>query len=419
MSVRKWLYFTFINLLIVAFLGLILRYKITFSLPFLDQKFLQHGHSHFALTGWITQILMVLMASKVSDYIDKDHFKRYQWILIANMIAAFGMLISFPFQGYGTISIAFSSLSILVSYVFAYKLWKDIDTIKKVQPSFKWYKAALVFSILSAIGVFLMVYLMITRSMNPNHHLAAIYLFLHFQYNGWFVFSCFGLLTSRFKNKLNRTKLNLFFWMNAMACFPAYFLSVPWLPIPKLFFVIVVLSAVVQFISWIWIAFISKNLAVYIFSTIPVLAKWLVGLSALAYTLKVALQLGSAIPTLSSIAFGFRPIVVAYLHLVFLGVVSLFILGYVFGWIFIRINKLTKAGIVIFIVGVVLMEVALMVQGVFAINYYIVPYINEIIFGMTAVLFIGLVIFNIGILRQKNKNSIVGFQMKHTGSQEE
>lgn len=401
MSFRKWLYFTFINLLIVAFLGLILRYKITFSLPFIDQKFLQHGHSHFALTGWITQILMVLLAFKVSNSIDQNHFRKYQWILIANVIAAFGMLISFPLQGYATISIGFSSLSILVSYIFAYKLWKDINAVQEDQPGFKWFKAALVFSVLSSIGVFLMVYLMITRSMNPNYHLASIYLFLHFQYNGWFVFSCFGLLANKFKSTMNLKKINLFFWINVIACIPAYFLSAPWLPIPNLFFIIVVLSAIVQFLSWLWIASISRRIMVANVSTIPSIAKWLLALSALAYTLKVTLQLGSAIPALSSIAFGFRPIVVAYLHLVFLGVISLFILGYVFGWILIRINKLTKTGIILFVVGVVLMEAALMVQGVFAIDYHIVPFINEVILGVTVILFIGLVLFNIGIWSKK------------------
>lgn len=404
MSVRKWLYFAFINLLIVAFLGLILRYKITFSLPFFNQKYLQHGHSHFALTGWISQVLMVLMAYKVSALIGLDHFKKYQWILIANMIAAFGMLISFPIQGYATVSIAFSSLSILVSYIFAYRLWKDIDAVSVDQPGFKWFKASLLFSVLSSIGVFLMVYLMVSKNMNPHYHLAAIYLFLHFQYNGWFVFSCFGLLANRIKGHIDLKKLNLFFWVNAIACIPAYFLSAPWLPVPKLAFVVVVLAAVFQFLSWIWVAVASRRTVIAFMDKLPSIAKWLLVLSALAYTLKVMLQLGSTIPALSTIAFGFRPIVVAYLHLVFLGVISLFILGYVFGWVFTRMNRVTKMGIVMFVVGVILMEGALMVQGVFAIDYHIVPYINEIILAFTVLIFAGLLVLNVGLLRKREED---------------
>lgn len=402
MSLRKWLYIVFINLLIVAFLGLLLRYKITFSLPFINQKYLQHGHSHFALAGWITQALMVLLSYTVSKEISLTHFKKHQWILIANLIASLGMLVSFPIQGYASVSIAFSSLSILVSYIYALRLWKDIDSISINKPGYKWFKAALVFHVLSSIGIFAMVYLMVTRNMNPNFHLAAVYLFLHFQYNGWFVFSCFGLLVNKMHDEgIKLKQVSVFFWINAIACIPAYFLSAPWLPIPRFVFVIVVIAAALQFLSWLWVAFRIRKKTIAALLNIPSIAKWLFSLSALAYTLKVLLQLGSTIPALSNIAFGFRPIVVAYLHLVFLGVISLFIFGYTLGWIFTKISNLARRGMILFVLGIIVNETALMIQGVFAIGYHMVPYINEIIFAITVLMFLGVLLFNIGIHRKK------------------
>lgn len=402
MSLRKWMYFVFINLLIVALLGLVLRYKITFSLPFINQKYLQHGHSHFALTGWLTQVLMVLMSYIVSKEISLNHFKKHQWILVANLIASLGMLISFPIQGYATVSIAFSSLSILVSYIYAFRLWSDINAIQVAKPGYKWFKAALLFLILSSIGIFFMVYLMVTRNMNPNLHLAAVYLFLHFQYNGWFVFSCFGLIANKMHDEGVQAKgLTAFFWINTLACIPAYYLSAPWLPIPPFVFVIVVLSAILQFLSWLWIAFGMRKKVIAIFTSLPNIAKWLLSLSALAYTLKVILQLGSTIPALSQIAFGYRPIVVAYLHLVFLGVISLFIMGYALGWIFNKISSLARRGMILFVIGIILNETALMIQGVFAIGYHMVPYINEILFAITVVMLLGILLFNIGIHQKK------------------
>ncbi|HLT41644.1 MAG TPA: hypothetical protein VKZ95_02985 [Sphingobacteriaceae bacterium] len=404
MSLKKWMYLVFINLLIVALLGVLLRYKITFSLPFFNQKYLQHGHSHFALTGWITQALMVLISYTVSKEINLTHFKKHQWILIANLIASVGMLISFPIQGYGSVSIAFSSLSILVSYIYALRVWRDVNCISIVKPGYKWFKAALLFLVLSSVGIFFMVYLMITKNINPNFHLAAVYMFLHFQYNGWFVFSCLGLIVNKIYDKGLEVKgLTTFFWINAIACVPAYYLSAPWLPIPKFVFVIVVLAAIFQLLSWLWIAFGMRKMASSLFSKIPSIAKWLFSLSALAYTLKVSLQLGSTIPALSEIAFGFRPIVVAYLHLVFLGVISLFILGYALGWVFTNLSNLARNGMIVFVVGIILNETALMVQGVFAIGYHMVPYINEVIFGITVVMLSGVLLFNIGI-HQKEKN---------------
>lgn len=58
-------------------------------------------------------------------------------------------------------------------------------------------------------------------------------------------------------------------------------------------------------------------------------AKFLFALSAFALSLKFLLQLGSTYPPLSTLAFGFRPIVIAYLHLVLLGVITIFIIGYI------------------------------------------------------------------------------------------
>ena len=60
-NAKFWLKFSLINLLIVALLGLLMRYKIGFEFPFFNQKNLQHSHSHFAFAGWISHTLMVLM----------------------------------------------------------------------------------------------------------------------------------------------------------------------------------------------------------------------------------------------------------------------------------------------------------------------------------------------------------------------
>ena len=60
---KFWLKFSLINLLIVALLGLLMRYKIGFEFPYFDQKSLQHSHSHFAFSGWISHTLMVFMTA--------------------------------------------------------------------------------------------------------------------------------------------------------------------------------------------------------------------------------------------------------------------------------------------------------------------------------------------------------------------
>ena len=47
-----------------------MRYKIAYYLPFIEQANFLHAHSHFAFSGWITQVLMVLMWA----FLVQNHF---------------------------------------------------------------------------------------------------------------------------------------------------------------------------------------------------------------------------------------------------------------------------------------------------------------------------------------------------------
>ena len=73
---RFWLKFSLINLFVVALLGLLMRYKIGFEFPYLNQKSLQLAHSNFAFTGWISHTLMVLLIytlqNKLADLISEN-----------------------------------------------------------------------------------------------------------------------------------------------------------------------------------------------------------------------------------------------------------------------------------------------------------------------------------------------------------
>lgn len=402
MIITKWIRIAFLNLFIVACIGVILRYKILFSLPFVDQKHLLHGHSHFAFAGWVTQILMTLVIDAVGTQKNKHLFPKYRWLLIGNLITAYGMLLSFPVQGYGLYSILFSTLSIFVSYAFAITLWRDINTIAQKQISQLWFKAALVWSVLSSIGAFALAFMMATKTVHQNWYLAAVYFFLHFQYNGWFLFACMGLLFYQlYKANYTFTSSNKIFWLFALACIPAYFLSTLWMHLPLIVYLIVVAAAFAQVIGWILIVKIIRLFKQIFFTINNNTAYLLLCLSALAFSIKLLLQLGSTIPSLSDIAFGFRPIVIGYLHLALLGVITLFILGYCLFTQPILFNKIHKKGIIIFAFGVVLNELLLMLQGVTFMGYTIIPYMNEALLFAAVVLFSGLLLLNFPIRTNK------------------
>src|SRR5215813_8695891 len=104
-KIYHWQRISFFNLFLVSCLGVILRYKILFPLPLVDQKFLLHAHSHFAFSGWITQILMTFIVKYVYGKNENIGIRKYEWLLRANLLSAYGILFSFPFQGYAAISI--------------------------------------------------------------------------------------------------------------------------------------------------------------------------------------------------------------------------------------------------------------------------------------------------------------------------
>jgi hypothetical protein len=392
----NWLRTAIASLLVVALLGCIMRYKIAFSLPFINQKNLLNAHSHFAFAGWITQAIMTFIAVYIAKYSASSSLKKYNYLLLANLLTAYGMLFSFPFEGYATVSIIFSTLSIFAAYAFAIVVWYDLNKITVKTITHYWIKAALVFNVLSSIGPFTLAYMMATKNIHQDLYLASIYFFLHFQYNGWFFFACMGLFTERLTAQLFSFNLQKnIFYAFVLACIPAYFLSALWLPIPTWLYIIIVIAALAQTIAW--SVFLWKLIAnrIVIFAQTKPVIKYFFCLSAIAASIKLSLQLGSTIPSISTWAFGFRPIVIGYLHLVFLGIFSIFILAFALYDQYIIYNKRIAAAAWIFIAGIFINEILLMAQGLGAIKYMVVPFVNELLLIAACIMLAGVLVLNI------------------------
>ncbi len=406
-----WIKLSFLNILIVSAIGVILRYKIAFPLTFIDQKNLLHGHSHFAFFGWISQTLMILLLTEVSKYFNNDIIKRYQVLLWINFISAYGMLISFSIQGYGLFSICFSTFSILNSYVFGIRFWKDLNRTKYKHNSFKWYKAAIIFNVISSFGAFILAYLMATANANQTSYLLSIYSYLHFQYNGWFFFICMGLLVSGIEKIIETpNKLNINFWMFSLSCVPLYLLSILWIKLSIIFYTIVIIAVITQLFAWIWFTKTIYIKYIYADAKNSKIASMLFALSAIALSIKILLQTFSLIPTLSQLAFGFRPIVIGYLHLMLLGFTSIFMFGYILRNKIVNIKIYARNGIFIFVTGIIINEFLLLWQGINSINYLVTPNINIYLFAASIIMFLGLLLLNFGIIK---KSKIIKPEFDH------
>ena len=390
-----WLRIALFNLLLVALLGAIMRYKIAFSFPYLSQKHLQHAHSHFAFIGWVSHILIALMADALSRHLPGLNFRKYNRLILASLVCGYGMLFSFAAQGYGAVSITLSCISILISWAFAVVFLIDLRataSIPAAAPVRRWFSAALLFNVLSAAGTFALGYMMATRNFDSELHLASLYYYLHFQYNGFFMFACFGLWFSRMPGLMpSYTQDKTVFWLFFLACIPAYLLSVVWMKMPMWLFAIMVLAALLQVIAW--ARFLLRTWkATQTMRHASRLALHLLLIVALATTAKFLLQLGSTIPALSKLAFGFRPVVIAYLHLILLAIISVFIVSYLYLFNFMRRSTVTKTGLVLFVIGVYFNEIVLGVQGIASFSYTMVPYANEMLFAIAALILVSILV---------------------------
>ncbi len=392
-SIQKWFRIVLFNLLLIAFIGFILRYKIAFSLPFVDQKHLLQAHSHFAFCGWISQALMVLMVAFLSQRGVQHAFEKYHRLLLLNLISAYGMLLCFPLQGYGLFSISFSTLSILTAYTFAYLFWKDLNNCTSKEIASWWFKAALLFNALSSIGAFSLAYLMANKIIHQNWYLLAVYFFLHFQYNGWFFFAIGGLWFAKIRSlEIHFSKERTIFLLFAIACIPCYFLSTLWFKMGKVIYSGVLIAAILQIVALaLLLKAVYKNRREFKTKLLKISSS-LFALSLLAFSIKLLLQVFSTIPSLNQLAYGFRPIVIGYLHLVLLGFISLSIIAFAIANNFLVSNKIMLKGIVVFVLGIIINEILLLLQGTSSMLLVTIPLNNEMLLGAAFIMFSGVLI---------------------------
>lgn len=363
---NAWITVCIVNLAIVAFLGFSLRTKFLFPIQFLDYRNLISAHSHFAFGGWVTLVLMVLLLDNFLSAAQQNK-KSYVVILWGILLSSYGMLITFPIHGYALLSIIFSTSFIFFTYAFSWTFTRDAWRNQLFITSRLLVTCSLLSLIISSIGPFWLAYMMATHSGNANDMRDAVYTYLHFQYNGFFTLSVFALLFHQKIGNLSmaaRQNIQQFAIILCLSIPPSLFLSLLW------HYYNFYLRA---------IAFIGCGLillAVFLFFRIPhkkekafvhqhKLPALLLNLSIASFVIKMILQTGTIIPWLGNAVFGYRPIIIGFLHLVFLGLVTFYILSYFLekGILSLQL-AVSKFAVVYFTAAVIFNETILLTDGV-------------------------------------------------------
>lgn len=388
-----------VSLALVALYGATMRYKILYNLPFFQQKHLLHAHSHFAFAGWITHILLTGICFILWPYLPQEKKKKYPILILTNLFIAYGMLISFTFQGYGLYSIIFSTLSILIIIVFTIFYVKDVNRYARKARFRRWAIYGLIFNILSSAGPMMIAYSIVSK-VHPYLTLTGLYYYLHFQYNGWFFFGMMALVVTMLPDLPSLTKfLNLF----TVIIIPTFLLSILWAGLPTWLYIVALVAIVVEYSAWIFFL-VKVGPHMKISHIQPKWVRVFFYCAIIALTLKFTLQTISVVPSLSQLVFGYRSIVIGYLHLVLLAGYTLFILGFLFYNDFMHTQPSTKIGAFIFLAGVVLNEIVLLgIQGFTALfTEIVVPYVNEMLLIAAIMLFSGALMMAISQIRYRH-----------------
>ncbi|MBF8965590.1 hypothetical protein I0P70_20230 [Pontibacter sp. FD36] len=353
---------------LVAVLGLFLRWLMVSPVVGVNYKNFLHAHSHVALLGWLycaffAALLYIFPATTSAD---RTSFRR-QFFL--TQVSVLGMLFTFPVQGYALFSIIFSTGHILLSYWFARSYWRHVrqHVAQEVYGvSLKYIGAGLLFMVVSSIGPWAMGPIMAKGTIGGELYYSAIYFYLHFQYNGWFTFAALGLLfwfLERHHIMFNHRWALRAFWLLALACLPAYALSVLWTKPADWVYAIGYVSVVLQLAG---LLYLTKVLRQVWAEVLPLLKPWvraLAGMALFFLVLKLALQTASAFPYMADLAYKLRYFIIGYLHLSLLGFVSLFVLGFLLQQGLYRLGRYGGIWLVLFLTGFFATELLMFGQG--------------------------------------------------------
>ncbi len=360
--------------LVVALMGVLLRFYVVTSLPF-NYKFLLHAHSHTALLGWIYLGLATLIYKIFLSVAEKS--KHYKRIFLFTNICILGMLVTFPIQGYALFSIIFSTLFLFASYWFAWFSIKHIPPHFKNRFSWKLIKTSLWYLVISSLGPWAIGGVMATLGTESIWYKTSIYFYLHFQYNGWFILALLGVLFYIFEEKgiqFDPEKLKSFFLLLNFGVLFTLFLSALWFVPPIVFYLVGLAGAVAQGLAFYELYLLLKDHFPRVQKSFAPGAFFLLKIAGGLLVAKLLIQLFSAHPYVARLAFQLKDFVIGYLHLVFLGIVITTLLAFLN---YFKLIKIPKSFIWTFIFSLATTELlvfynafALWLKLPFISNYY-------------------------------------------------
>ena len=362
-SFRSWFLIGLVDLLAAGIIGVLLRAMYITEIPFIQFRPWLHGHSHTALLGWL---FIGVVIALLHDGGHRQLFRTAHLLLIGIQLSVLVMLISFPIQSYGPVSISAASIHMLLAYVLVVILWRASAEWPKQgsRPLVRW---AIVFFGLSTAGVWAIGPIMALGFQGKEIYYWSVQFFLHFQFNGWFWFAAMALgvrWAERQGIPFLLDRLTLALWI--LAAVLTYALAIAWSePHPAVFAVVSIGVLLQLWAAWRTLA-VLRSIRKQAHRQVPAWGRWLVGVALVSMAMKVLVQGAVAVPAIATMAFTIRHYVMGFIHMNTLGTMTMLLLAYavMYGWCEAR-QPLARWGIRAVITGIIASEVLLFLQGTF------------------------------------------------------
>jgi len=371
-SLRPWFRIALLNLTIAAVIGCVLRSIYLVEIPYVRFKPLLHAHSHVAMLGWVFMALMVFLLEDVDRQKPRG---RHRILLLLVQLAVIGMLVSFPVQSYGPVSITFTSLHLLLSYALVVIAWRGTrDWL--AAGSRRLVRIAVVMMVISTIGVWSMAPLLANGLFGTEWYYWSIQFFLHFQFNGWFWFAALALWSRWAETHGVAEAMDPFtirLWLVSSVL--TFALAIAW---SERHWTIIAINSVGVLLQ-LWAGWRTagsiRRAQAKLHSKAQLWAWRCVTYALIGMGLKVLMQAVVAVPQVAVMAFTIRNYVIGFIHLNMLGAISmmLFAMALLRGW-FVSTDRLVRIGLSLFTGGMLLSEAALFLQGtLFWVGWGMIP----------------------------------------------
>jgi hypothetical protein len=300
----------------------------------------------------------------------------------------------------------------VLSYIFVWRFLKDLKAGHQTStPAIKFIKTALFFMVLSTMALWGMAPIMILGLKGSGMYHMAIQFYLHFQFNGWFIFAVLGLFFKILEvhdiNPPIRSS-KLFYRLLLASCFLTYALAITWANPEDYIFWINSLGVSLQFAAIIYFIKIILNIKARLATLFSAWTLTLFKFSFLSFLLKVFIQTAVVIPYIATVAYTVRNFAMGFLHLMLLGMVTCFLFAFGhYGKVLNLKSGITKTGIICFLSGFLLSEGLLFSQGILlwqAVGF--ISYYYELIFIFSTLMPLGIGVFLFGQFADKSYSGV-------------